>query len=442
MEKISFKTYFTRHIIDTDISTLPVFARLLTREYQVLIISLRNAIRNKYMLLSSSLTYWTLLAIVPFFALAFSILKGMGVQNRLEPFILSKVGINSKEVVAKIIQYVDNTNVQTLGTVGLLALIFTVLSLLSKIEKSFNLIWNVKKDRPLRRKFGDYLSIILVGPVFLLASISLTTTLHSSVIFQKIIGYGELPLSWLIGIVPYIITWCTFIFLYAFIPNTKVRLLPAVKAGILSGTLWQLAQWGYIHFQVGVVKYNAVYGAMAQLPVLLVWIYISWSILLLGVQISATFQKMDLIQGEFLTDKVSFASQELLAIGLMTVITGNFHYNKDAWTLSMFAEYFNVPVELLNRVFLPFVEAGLLEKGAGEDPVYIPKQLTENITLRQIVETLKCYGTDIKCQEENNIMLHIDQYLKKIDALFTDSFSEIKLNDLISLVKDLNKDAG
>ena len=437
IKKINFKTYFTSHIIDADISGLPTILRLFTREYQAIVISLKNMILDKSMLMSSSLTYWTLLALVPFFALMFSVLKGMGVQNRLEPLILSKVGISSQEVVTKIIQYVDNTNVQSLGIIGFVALVFTVLSLLNKIERAFNIIWKVKKGRTLRRKFGDYLSIILVGPLLLLTAISLTTTLQSNVILQKVIGYAETPLTWLISFSPYMIMWCAFSLLYTFIPNTNVRLLPAIKAGILCGTLWQLAQWGYIHFQVGVSQYNAIYGAMAQLPVLLIWIYISWTILLFGVHLSASFQKADLMQGESLASNASFASQELLAIGLLTVIAGNFCNKCSPLTGSMLAGYFNVPVQLVNNIVARLIDTGFLEECAGDDPVFLPKQPLENITVRQIVEALKCYGTDIKFPKEN-IISHVEQHLNKINVLFTDALSQIKLKDLILPAKGLN----
>ena len=225
--------------------------------------------------------------------------------------------------------------------------------------------------------------------------------------------------------------WCTFSLIYAFIPNTRVRLLPAIKAGVLCGTLWQLAQWGYIHFQVGVSKYNAIYGAMAQLPVLLIWIYISWAILLFGVQVSASFQKIDFIKGESLVNNASFASQELLAIGLMTIIAGNFCYKRTPWTHSMFAEYFNVPVQLIKNIVARLLHAEFVEKSTGDDPVFLPKQPPENITVKQIVDALKSYGTDIKFPEEKHVIPHVEQYLKNIGVLFTDALSQVKLKDLI-----------
>ena len=236
---------------------------------------------------AAALTYTTILSLVPFLAIAFSVLKGLGVQNALEPLLLQVAGESSRETVQRIVDYVNNTNVKSLGMIGLLMLMVTVLSLLSTIEEAFNTTWGVKESRPLSRRFSDYLSVVVVGPLLLVVALSMTTTLQSQWLVQWLIHktvLGEAVVA-LFRLVPYISIWCALTFLYVFIPNVQVRFRSAVLGGVVAGTIWQIAQWGYFHFQVGVAGYNAIYGTLAALPIFLVWVYTSWLIVLFGLEV-------------------------------------------------------------------------------------------------------------------------------------------------------------
>jgi len=246
---------------------------------------------NQIMLRAGGLTYTTLLSIVPTLAFAFAVLKGMGVHNALEPAILAHMTAGSQEIVARLIDYVDRVNVGSLGAIGLLTTLLTVIMLLGNIENAFNQIWKIQTPRPVKNQFSDYLVLVVVMPLFLFAALSVTASLKSAVLigFVRSLGLGWLSLAG-IRLAPYVILWLFFTFFYMFMPNTRVRLKPALIAGVVIGTCWQVAEWAYITLQVGFAKYNAIYGTFAQLPIMMVWLYVSWVIVLAGAELSYTLQ--------------------------------------------------------------------------------------------------------------------------------------------------------
>lgn len=248
--------------------------------------------RNHCVQQAAALTFSSLLALIPLLAIMFALLKGLGVHNTIEPLLLKQLSVGSEEVVSQIIRYINNTNVARLGSVGLVMLVFTVLALLSNIEKSFNLLWQVEETRSLFRRFADYFSVVTLGPLFLLAAISMNTSLRNQHVVQWLLAkpvFGDALLQ-LFEVLPFVAIWAAFVFLYLFVPNTKVRLSSAVIGGVSAGTLWLMTQWSYVNFQYGVAKYNAIYGTMAALPIFMIWLYLSWIIALLGVELCWAWQ--------------------------------------------------------------------------------------------------------------------------------------------------------
>ncbi len=234
---------------------------------------------------ASALTYSSLLSIVPLLALMFSVLKGLGVQRHLEPLLLEHLAVGNKEVISRIVEYVDRTRVGSLGAVGLVTLVLTAVAVIGNVERSLNDIWRVGRGRSLVRKVSDYLSLLIVGPILLFASISLTTTLQSPAVLERVRLVGAV-LPVLLRFAPFVAVWVAFTALYVILPNRRVPLLSALLGGVTAGTVWQVAEWAYIRFQFGVTRYNAIYGALAQLPILLVWMYLSWCIVLWGAELA------------------------------------------------------------------------------------------------------------------------------------------------------------
>lgn len=279
---------------ETHTAALSRVKRSSYRQLRIFYLAAKGFIDNRCLLQASALTYTTLLSLVPLLALMFSILKGLGVQNTLAPILLEQLSAGSEEIVTQIIGYIDRTNVKALGALGLVGLVATAISLIGNIELALNRIWGVARTRSLGRKFSDYMSILLTCPLLFAGALGATSSIKSESFVQGIL---ELPgMSYLVLLLamlsPYVLMWIALTFLYSYLPNTAVRIRSALFGGIIAGTLWQLAQQGYIHFQVGVTKANAIYGAFAQLPIFLVWLYVGWNIVLLGALLSAAHQNI------------------------------------------------------------------------------------------------------------------------------------------------------
>jgi membrane protein len=235
-----------------------------------------NFIDNNDLLWASALTYTVTLSIVPILALAFSVLKGLGLTSLLQPLVQRYLALGSRGTADALLELVGNVNAATLGSVGGITLLLTVVSTLGTIEYAFNMIWQVPAGRSYLRKFTDYISVVFTVPLILVAAVALTASL-----------YGRLINLFLSSI----IVWVGFFFLFVFFPYTRVRWSAAALGSLFSAVLFQLAQWAYIHFWVGLSNYTEVYGALAAIPVLLLWIYVAWLIVLFGVEICFAVQR-------------------------------------------------------------------------------------------------------------------------------------------------------
>lgn len=231
-------------------------------------------IKDQCFIRASALTYTFVLSIVPLLAVAFSVLKGFGFQNNamIQKFLYD-ITAGREEIADNFLNFLNNTNVGALGAIGVGFLLFSVITLLGNIEKSFNVIWGVQKSRTLGRKFTDYLSVTIISPLLFIVAISATATVQSNGFIHRLLEISVFAdiYIFLLKFVPYIIVCLVLTFIYGFMPNTKVKFTSALTGGIIAGVLWQFAQWGYIKFQIGAAKYNAIYGVFAQIPLFLVW---------------------------------------------------------------------------------------------------------------------------------------------------------------------------
>ncbi|MDD5284523.1 MAG: YihY/virulence factor BrkB family protein [Desulfuromonadaceae bacterium] len=242
---------------------------------------------------AAALSFSSMLSIVPFLAIVFAILKSMDLHTSLTPVILSNVAAGSQEIVSRILHYIHNTRVASVGVIGTVALLLTVMATLDTVEEAFNKICNLDREKAYHHKLRDYMVVIFGIPLLIALSASITTSLqHQDVIrwFLRLPGFGRLVLM-LFRLTPYISIWIALVCLFKFIPNTRINIRNALIGGMLSGTILQMAQWLHIHFQFGVSRYNAVYGTLALLPVFMIWIYISWVIVLAGMEIVWYLQK-------------------------------------------------------------------------------------------------------------------------------------------------------
>ncbi len=349
-----------------------------------------NFISHQGPLRASALTYTTVLSLVPFLAIAFSVLKGLGAHNAIEPILASVAG-DSQELVARIIEYVNNTNVKSLGAIGLLVLILTVISLLENIEQAFNTIWGVSENRTLQRRFSDYLSVVVVGPLLLLVAMSMTSTLQSQWLVKWLIEHTYLgdAILLLFRLVPYVSIWIAMVFLYIFIPNTRVRFNSALVGGILAGTLWQVAQWAYFHFQIGMANYNAIYGTMASVPVFLIWVYTSWLIVLFGLEVVHAHQ----CSGHGLTALLPVSSdpdlREKLSLALMVQVCRRFRQGGRPPTTDHLAHDLDVSFYRMDDALKNLAALGYLLPTSGREPGWLPARDPDEIPVIDLLAALR-----------------------------------------------------
>ena len=268
----------------------------LRRICQILYLTIRFFTRKRVMAQASALTYSTLLAIVPILAVVFAIARGFGYNKYIEYWFRDTFS-SQPQAADSIVGFVNGYLVHTqsgifLG-IGLIFMLYTVLMLMNNVEETFNEIWQVSNSRPIMRSFVNYLAMFLLFPILIIVSTGLTVfmaTIAKTVSRDTFLGFA---LPQLLDLTTYIIITLLFIGLYVYMPNTKVRFSCAVVPGILAGIAMQVLQMFYIHSQIWVTGYNAIYGSFAALPLFMLWVQISWTICLFGAQLTFTNQNMN-----------------------------------------------------------------------------------------------------------------------------------------------------
>lgn len=284
------KNYYD-FVWDSDSKQLPRFQRTLIQALRISQLVIRDLLDGMLTLQAMSLVYTTLLSIVPLLAVSFSVLKGFGVHNQVEPMLLNlmqPLGDKGVEITQRIIEFVENTKAGVLGSLGLALLFYTVVSLIQKIERSFNYTWRVTEQRPFAQRFSDYLSVVLLGPLLIFTALGVTASISGSAVLQQLHQYETI--DWFIRFIgrllPYLLVITAFTIVYIFVPNTRVKFRSALIAAIVSGVLWETMGWIFASFVVSSAKYAAIYSAFATLIIFMIWLYVCWMILLIGASIA------------------------------------------------------------------------------------------------------------------------------------------------------------
>lgn len=342
---------------------------------------------------ASSLVYTTLLTIVPILAVTFSVLKAFGVHNMLEPFIssfLAPLGEKGDEITFNIIGYVDGINVGILGIIGLGALIYTVMNTVQQVENSFNYLWQIREKRSLLRRFRDYMSVLLAGPVLIVSALGITTSVMSNTIAQRIISIEPFGTAlFLIGkLLPYMLIAVAFTLIYYLMPNTKVNFRSAFVGGVCAGILWQAGSWIFARFIVSSTQYSAIYSGFAIILLFMIWLYYNWIILLTGAKISFYHQFPILLHMR--DDRIIYGEGHMrrLAITLMYIIGYDYFHGQQRWTLSDLIERLRVPKDVVQDVLEALEKSGLILR-VDSDKTFVPARDIETITLGEIVDSVR-----------------------------------------------------
>lgn len=385
----AFAEFAHAELWDADLASLPKLKKAAVSTLRLAVIVVRGVLNDRCTLQSAALSYITLVSLVPLLALMFALSRGLGAHQRIMGIVeenLENLPENTAEFLSTVLDLVDRVNYGALGTIGLLVIFLSAVGMLSKIETTFNTIWGVRKGRSLFRKFTDYISVIVVVPLLMLAATSLNTALSAGGLAQFLQeNLGALyPLyQQLIGLSGILMLCLAFAFLYMFMPNTNVRFLPALAAGLVGAVLWFLLQRAYIELQIGVTSKNAIYGTFAAIPFFLTWLYASWLIVLLGAEICFGMQNLHTYALENAALRASLRTQELIALAA-TYRTCRVFLDGDApWDAAEFARKHEVPARLMTTVANVLVDSGILatvecERGAPARylPARDPAQLT------------------------------------------------------------------
>lgn len=399
---------------------------LLSSFIKIVVLVGRDFIENLVKLQAMALAFKTLLSIAPLLAVIFSILKGFGVHNRIEPVLaeaLAPLGDKGQEVTSHLIGFVDRMSAGALGSVGVVTLLITVLSLMGTIEQAFNTIWRVRFPRKLARRFSDYLSVILVGPVLVFAALTITATLQSNAFVRNLLAiepFGTVMLM-LLRLVPYVILWGAFTFSYLFIPNTRVRLSSAVIGGLVAAILWQTVGWGFATFVASSTRYYVIYSSFAILLLFLLWLYVGWMIVLLGAQVSYAHQHIRFYYGERENLARSPAGREKLALRLLLLIGGNFHHGRSPMSITDLANKLQLPAVSVKE-FLDMFQQARLVLPLAEGETFVLARTPEKIGIKEILDCIRTSGepskgTGIYLREPDGIdqlMLALDQSVAAI----------------------------
>ncbi|MCX4193811.1 YhjD/YihY/BrkB family envelope integrity protein [Methylophaga sp. OBS1] len=342
-----------------------------------------------------SLVFTTLLSLVPLIAVAFSVLKAFGVHNQMEPVLLGllePLGERGPEITSNIIGFVQNIKVGVLGSVGLAMLFYTIIALVQKIENAFNFVWRVKRSRSITRRFTDYLSVIMIGPVLVFSALGVAATVLNHEVVQSLRGIEPFGTLIVIGtkLLPYVMIILAFTFLYKFIPNTKVKLTPALIGATVAGVLWISIGTLFASFVASSSNYTAIYSSFAILFFFMIWLYLAWFILLTGSQVAFYLQHPKLVKLAGKPLVLSPRLREKEGLWLITVIAKRFCKNQPPLTVQELEEQTGLTNNAIQDLLTTMEKGGLLVEVAGDETRYVPAQ---DVDLIRVAAILNCLRT-------------------------------------------------
>jgi membrane protein len=375
---------------------------------------------------------------VPLLAFSFSILKAFGVHNRIEPMLqqlLAPLGEQGNEITVRLVHFVDQMNVGVLGSVGLALLVYTVISLMEKIEGSFNSIWHVTQLRSLGERFSRYLSVLLVGPILIFSAVGITAIAVNSEVAQRILSIepvGSLVLS--IGrLMPYVLVIGAFTFVYLFVPNARVRFAPALAAGIAGGILWQSAGWAFALFVASSTHYAAIYSSFAILVLFLIWLYVSWLILLFGADISFYLQHPEYLYAAPGEPRLSNRMRERLSLVVMGLIASHFSDGRPPWTLPQLTQRLGTPMFAVAAVLDALEDSGLLARTHADPPTYVPARDLAEVSIAQLLSAVRNAGEDrFLDQESLPLPAPVADVMTRVEQAMTASVAGVSVKALVA----------
>jgi membrane protein len=424
---------------ESPLDQLPRWRRALAKALRITIAVIRDWWDGQIPMRATGLVYTTLLSMVPLLAFTFSVVKAFGVNDIIAPLLnnlLAPLGEKGGEVASRILGFVQNMRVGVLGSLGLVFLIYTVLSLIGQIEDSLNFIWQVEEPRSWVQRFSKYLSVLLVGPILVVAAIGITASISSAQVVQWLLTVHPVGVVAYVAshFVPYLLVSVAFTFIYVLMPNTRVRFLAALTGGIVAGVLWQLAGAAFTSLIVGSTRYAAIYSSFAILIMFLIWIYIGWLILLMGASVSFYFQHPQYLPARGNPPKMSGRVSEKLAL-LVTYLVG-LQYKRGLPPLGVhqLSAHLDIPSEAIAEVVSALDRQGIFLATRDEPPRFVPSRSLEAILAKEALQAVRTAG------EQEGIRMSrlrpiapVDDVVARVDEAAGRILEQITLEDLCSV---------
>jgi membrane protein len=383
---------------------LPPVKAALIKSLKIVILSVQGFTNDLCPLRASALTLYSLLSIVPVIAMLFGIATGFGFEKMLQQRLIEQVPAQ-ETMVLQLINFAQNLLESTKGEVvagiGIVVLFYTIIKVIGNIEESFNYIWKIDKARSISRKFSDYLSVMLLAPVILIASSSITVFLKTQITWlTTVIQLPEFG-TWLIikalGLSPLLLMIALFAFTFIFMPNQKINYRAGIIAGVVTGIMYQLTQWAYLSLQIGVSNYNAIYGSFAALPLFVVWLQIGWMIVLFGCEVAFFIQNYEIYRSNTRFSDLSFSLKKIVALQITHLIIRNFIELKNPLTAAEIAAKLVIPIGLIQPLLSNLIASRIIvefKNHDDEDEVYQPAVDINILTIAYVINALEQCGQD------------------------------------------------
>lgn len=408
---------------------------ILIRQLRIVSLAIKGFKEDNCLTYATALTFYTLFSIVPILALVFAIAQGFGYEKTLQEQILKNYS-QYADILTNAFVYANSMLSTTKGGViagfGIVLLLWSVMQLLVNIETSFNDIWEITRGRSWVRKVTDYLTIMMVGPVLLIVSGGLTVAIQTRLGNMHMLGFVG---TFFIKMLAYALVTGVFTFLYVVLPNTKVKIKPAFIAAIIATVLFELVGWGYIRFQIGANRLNAIYGGFAALPLFLIWVQYSWYIVLFGSELSYAYQNVDHYELEDDIQNLSSRYKKAIALMIANLVAKRFYNHEKPLNATEISEKLDLPSRLTRMIINEFVETGIFVEvlpEADKEIVYQPGVTESKFTVQFLVDSLEKKGINSLPINDTKELIHINKLMQEMDKAMDTDLGHLNVKDIVA----------
>ena len=424
-------------IWETSLSSMHKWQAWLIQMLRILIATARDIAEGLPTLRAMGLVYTTLLSLVPLLAVSFSVLKGFGVHNQVEPLLLNllePLGEQGIEITDKIIGFVDNVDVKVLGSLSIVFLFYTVISLLTKIEQALNNTWRIREYRGIVQRVTEYISIIMVGPILIFTAIGLTASISTSTVASALAsmeGFGTL--IWFISkLTSFLLIAGAITFIYILVPNERVKVKSAFTGAVAAALLWKLTGWLFSSFVAGSTKYSAIYSGFAVVIVFMIWLYLSWLILLIGASVAFYHQHPERTSSRQQVIRLSARLREKIGLLVMLRVGQSFHSDSKKLTKQQLSKNLDIAAEALSLVIKPLERQSLLTESCDKHRVYLPGKSLDHIKIGEILDAVRSAQENAHLNPDNVTSDEsVDRLLQNINTSISNSLEGMTLLDLV-----------